>query len=376
MLLRRGARAAALLALLGPTGCDLGTRDVEPGPGPGPRLIAAYPASGEGTRCAATDPDDCGVPTDSTIELRFDRHILPSTAVRQSIVVYSGSAEAFVFLQPEYDVVERVVAYRLPAGAALRPRTLYTVELVQPGDASANGFRAVDGAPLAEGPIPHRYSFLTARGPRLEAPLREPPPSCEEVLSVVRNAGCTNAGCHTSTSNHDPPMGLDLDGLPQLRSIVGRVARQTETGALVGTPMVDPVRFGVSMPLVQPGSPGTSYLVYKLLRHPANYRASAACSPDGGPSISELDGGCRVLDSAENACLREPCGSCYRAPLGLDECLPMSADESERLREWFVRGEPMPRAEEPVDGGGKAAGFDKAALRGLTRWIAGGARCP
>ena len=77
----------------------------------------------------------------------------------------------------------------------------------------------------------------------------------------------------------------------------------------------NPSRFGVQMPRIDPGSPGNSYLMYKLLRSPKNF---------------ELTGNSDV------------CVTAHRVPLPDGQCLPPSEAESARLREWFVRGQPMP----------------------------------
>ena len=64
--------------------------------------MAVYPAPETGTDCGVGSPDDCGVPRDATLQIRFDRYLLPETAVRQSIRVYTGDPDLGVFLQPEY----------------------------------------------------------------------------------------------------------------------------------------------------------------------------------------------------------------------------------------------------------------------------------
>ena len=70
-------------------GCDRGPRVIEDPQGPPLHLVSSEPPNGAGLDC---DPyaDDCGVPTDTSITLRFDRFLLPSSAVRQSMAVYTG----------------------------------------------------------------------------------------------------------------------------------------------------------------------------------------------------------------------------------------------------------------------------------------------
>ncbi len=109
---------------------------------------------------------------------RFDRYLDPSTAVRQAMVVYSGSEDNAVFLEPQYDLVERVVRYRHFSGLTFTPGVLYTVELIVPSTGHPDGFRAFDGAPIAEGEAPLRFNFRTR-----ESTAPEPPPRIHSRLS-------------------------------------------------------------------------------------------------------------------------------------------------------------------------------------------------
>lgn len=331
----------ALVAPLG--GCDQGDRELEPRTGPPLGLVATYPEDGAGLDCPIGAPPECGVPINTPIELRFDRPLLPSTANRQSLFLYTGNPNNVPtlgadVLEPTYDVVERVVRYRLPARARLAPGTLYTVELPVPVNRGDFGFRAFDGAPIAETRLPLRFSFFTSS-------VEEPPPpeeiapSCEEVLELLSEAKGGCAHCHAAEG---APHGLDLSSREALLSAIGRVARQTDLGVRTGAVLENPARFGVGMPLIHPGRPDNSYLFYKLLVRPENYRQSAE-----DPTL---------------------CGSKYRVAED-EQCLPLSELERARLREWFVRGEPMPLTEEPDEA------LDRASLQRLQSFIRSGARC-
>ena len=130
---------------------------------------------------------------------------------------------------------------------------------------------------------------------------------------------------------------------------IERVAHQTETGSTVGVPFVNPARFGVAMPILDPGNPATSYLFYKLLLSPENLGVcgAGACAFDALP--------------------------------GAQSCVPLPADERERLAAWFVRGEAMPilghdNSEQgclPAD----HRSLDCGEMRAITRFIERGARC-
>lgn len=267
------------------------------------------------------------------IEIRFDRFLLPKTAVRQSIRLYTGARNSFVTLQPFYDTVERVVVYRVATGGALLGGVLYHVELVSPkADENGFGFRAFDGAPLSteENAVPLKWSFLTARAAPTPGPSTEPP-TCFETWTALNQSGCTKSTCHVGP---EAPMSLRLDSSASLLSTaIGHVAHEADTGPVAGRPLVDPPRFGTGMPVLDPGNPGTSYLLYKLLIGPENFG--------------------------------DDCTTRHNVPLPPGGC-PMPDDgERQRLRDWFVRLEPMPY------GGKLVGGLDTLDL--LQRYILAGA---
>jgi len=247
-----------------------------------------------------------------TLELSFDRFLLPDTAIRQSITFYTGEPANPVpppsnmrpELSPVYDLLGRTVRYALPPGLTLEPHALYTVELPIYTEQQPLGFRAFDGAgldPLA----PVRLSFFTGAGPSTP-PGPVEVPSCEDFLSTV--AGCGGGACH-GREGKGPAMGLELESAEALRATaIGRPAHQTEIGDTTGVAAQDPARFGANMPIIDPGRPDNSYLMYKLLIGPEPYAPVAGedCPPD-------------------------------------ERCDVPAAEELERLRSWFVRGEPMPR---------------------------------
>lgn len=329
--------------------CDQGTPTLEPGRVP-LHVVATYPADGDGLDCATTDPA-CGVPVDTSIEIAFDRFVLPATAVRQSLSLSSGGAGSCriagapspdVCFEPKYDVVERVVSFRLVPGARLLPGVLYTAELVMPGDEQPFGFRAFDGASIAETDKPLRFSFRTSSATSTPAP-PEAVPDCTHVLGIfARPSGaagspptCAGGNCHSKDEHR---MGLRLDSAFGLvTTAIGKVAHETDLAPHAGEPIDNPPRFGLEMPVIDPGRPDTSYLLYKLLVNDRNYAGCTTHYPRLFP------------DGA---------------------CAPPSAEERERLREWFVRGQPMP-LREPADAPGWNVTADD--IRDIQRFIAGGA---
>jgi hypothetical protein len=329
--------------------------------GPPLHVIATHPAAGAGLECGIDAPPECGVARNTAIQIRLDRYLLPATAVRQAIRLYSGSPDAHSpFTQPEYDVVERVLFYR-PLGE-LQPNATYTVEIIIPGEDDAEGLRAFDGAPLAEGPVPLTFDFhtnaLPSEGERF--PMEEA--GCADALAIFSQAStCSDASCHVRSGSSDCPLGQarDADGrcvdvprqglvlsdaLGLLTTAISKVAHQTELGSKSGVTLEDPPRFGVQMPIIDPGRPDNSYLFYKLLRRPENFGTDCDTRYDVGFAAGS-------------------------------DCVPPGAAESARLREWFVRGEPMPPAVDATTGLALKH-LQRSDLRTIQAWIREGARCP
>jgi hypothetical protein len=322
--------------------------------GPSLRLVSSYPENGAGFDCDPSDPS-CGVPLDVSLEFRFDRFLLPTTVVRQSLSFRSGTASVIPRLgeevAPAYDVFERVARYTLPEGELLEPHSAYTVELFVPKSDDGGGFRAFDGAPLA-GEEPLRISFFTGVSAS-SAPSESAELGCEDAFCIAFGAaepgcalplerGCAEGGCHRDGG--DAPMALVLD-TPEAfeRTARLRVAHGAETGPTTGVTSAASNRFGVTMPLVDPGRPDNSYLLYKLLLSPGAYEPS---------------------DDSEDACT----GTRYQAAVDPELCFAPPAAELERLSHWFVQGEPMPP--------GFPSFVRRREIRALQDFIDRGASCP
>lgn len=257
------------------------------------------------------------VQTTSSVRVRFDRFLLPEDAIRQSICLQSSSdpvptlaqCTQGVFLEPAYDPVRRAVTYRLPATAMpLVADTKYWLTVLAPTAASPFGFRAFDGAALESNVV---LQFTTAAtnppggpaDPSLDDAARRAvseelfcaastcvtscgmDDACKAKCSVSKSlpAGC--AGCHGPIENGGSAMGLDLSGPNRISAIIGRVANQTQTGGNADEPDTKPRRFGRAMPQIEPGNPGNSYLIYKMLAGSTYARSAAAA----GLAPGELD---------------------------------------------------------------------------------------
>lgn len=339
------------------SGCDVGKPEPASGAGPPLHLVGVFPPDG----CGVGEDPDCTVPTNASLTLRFDRFLNPVSAIRQALRVYAGDPAVgppFSF-DVVYDPIERVVEYRVPPGGAYKPHTLYQVELFTAKTPSDPGFRAFDGAAVEEGELPLRFSFRTGDAP-VALPEPEAPPGCDEIVSQVFGTlgNCAGAACHRRGDNQldgvplgDAPHQLWLDSAGHFaQSAIGRIARQTELGDVSGGPSAPQApRFGVRMALIEPGSPGGSYLLYKLLLGARNFEPCTSGS-------SEL---CR-------GAVEPPVSTHPFLPLAEGEMIAPPSEELERLREWFVRGEPMPRGPGNVHLEG---------LRALSSFIEAGASC-
>jgi hypothetical protein len=235
--------------------------------------------------------------------------LLPKSANRQALSVYSGTPANGAFLSPRYDVLERVVTFRPAFGSLFTPGVVYEVKIVLPeDDPSGFGFRAFDGAPLERGHVSLTFSFRTARRPAAAAPAVSPP-TCAAAVRTLTDAGC--ADCHAG--KRDSPFELSLGSPAGLRkTAIGHVAHEASTWAIPGSAVADPPRFGTGMAVLDPGNPSSSYLIYKLLENPRNFG-------DGGD-----------------------CTTTHLVPLPPGACPVASPAERDRLAAWFVEGDPMP----------------------------------
>jgi len=277
----------------------------------------------------------------SSVRVRFDRFLLPESAIRQAICVQSDLREvkilddcvAPIFFEPVYDPAQRRIIYRqsgTPDQAHFTPGTTYKLTVLSPVDDTAVGVRAFDGAPL-EATVSFEFTTRAADPPATpsDAPQGDAL-FCGAVKDYLNGCsyggGCHGVGVDENNEAIGAVMGLNLrdtEGL--ISTAILKVAHQTQTGESASDPVKTPLRFGRAMPLIDPGSPGTSYLLYKAIVSPLNNNDPATAA---------------------------------------------SAEEIARLQASVVPGMPMPPTAAP------GSAFGQKGLDEISAWIAAGAPIP
>jgi hypothetical protein len=324
-------------------GCDAGTpQNASTGVGP-PLHVVGFNASGDAGSNGTT------LPADGTVQIAFDRLLAPDSVTRQSFELSDGSG---VYLEPvvTYDPVARVVSLQNPNPAGGNWLTVGATYYVQMSVAKASdttgtsGPKAIDGATLTTA-VTEVFQAVAPSGatPSLDRPID----FCDDILPVFI-AHCSGGPCHSGPSGgFEPREGLILDaptGL--LNTAVNRVSQESNTGGLAGLPSA-PEQFGVDMPIIAAGSPGDSWLMYKILLAPSP--ATTAVNP-----VSCGDAGLPAPVSQASAA--NPA-----AP-----SVPLSASEQAILGEMIL-GEPMPYPPS-VPGATNALGVDE--VQRIRAWIA------
>jgi hypothetical protein len=217
-------------------------------------------------RVVGTNIDKTGsIPLDGVLQVAFDRYLLPITITRQSYVILDGRNQPLppTDLHTLYDPVARTVTITGPEGpgkAWLDENASYKLVLRIPPDRATdiNGFRAIDRAPLLAS---QTLEFVFRAGPKTQTTTFEPTVDfCTDVLPLL-SAKC--AGCHDGVGLNSS--SLDLSSASGVRiSAIGRVAQGANTAARAYLPNPPGSVFGVNTAVVQPGDPGSSWLIYKI----------------------------------------------------------------------------------------------------------------
>jgi hypothetical protein len=303
---------------------------------------------------------DAGVLSTSGFKVRFDRLLSPMTATRQAVCLQSmaqgtvtnaSQCSAGVFLNPSYDPVKREITYRQPAGQApLITGVLYKLSVHAAVQDTDNGVRTMEGIPLA---AQQEFNFVVAENPGGQVPpydvlssvdhyCKTPDPTCADINTCPRSVsvilgGCAYNGCHAGNGDASAAEGMELGtayGL--LTTAINHVSHESETGEAASTAQPNSLRFGRSMPILDPNVPGESYLVYKLLANPHNPLVLPFPNPSSlaeAPEITRLRNavvvGMPMPPDNGSPPLRQ--GSPNRPDVG----------ELEWISEWLLQGAPI-----------------------------------
>lgn len=329
------------------------------------------------------------VDTSGQIEIAFDRLLDPQTVVRQAFPVRDAAGNVVASPLIKYDPVTRVVTIAganatTPGGKWLEDDQFYTVTVGVPKGADDNGLRAIDRATLdPSAPASARtiaFFACSAAGskcaPAVGAPVVAPPvvavsfcddifPLFEAQLSKVAKdqsyrGHCSGSACHAAGSAvHLPAAGLVLqtpDGIAF--TAIDKPAQGSLRAGKADESLPASRLFGVNMPIIHRGSPGTSWLLYKMLLavppDPASvpkaqrkecYANSTSPALHTFPTPAAF----QPLSDAERRVLSDyvlgremP----YPSHPGVDpdpdnDNFPLTLDEMERLRFWIEQGAPI-----------------------------------
>jgi hypothetical protein len=243
------------------------------------------------------------LPLNGSIELGFDRLLLPASVTRQTFVLENAGLENAgnaISYTPTvaYDPVARIVTITplaSPQSQMLVSGQSYKIVILAPQNgADPNGLRAFDGATLAE-PAPIVIAFsVTDATPTLPSTVSID--FCRDIFPIT-DAKCSLSICHGGSGPMPAPAaGLVLDppsGIPT--TAVGRVAQGSNTGPRsVASP--PSLLFGEDMPIIDAtNDPGNSWLMYKVLLATPSPEpvvdAGASGSEDAGAPDATTDAG-------------------------------------------------------------------------------------
>jgi hypothetical protein len=215
----------------------------------------------------------------------------------------------------------------------LLPGQPYKLVLPIPTKEGDFGLRAIDDAGL-EGKGAVVIGFFTS------APAgRAPDPTigfCKDVLPVLT----TNCGeCHSLAPkiNSAAAAGLVLDTEKGIAFAKNRVANATNTGPRSGAGRPAGSFFPVDMPLIDPGNPGNSFLLYKMLLTPPSETGKPI---DGGLDCGTAPSALGAPDLTNGLSVGER-GRLANYVLGLSMpalSTPLTEDQLERVQAWIAQG--------------------------------------
>ncbi|HEY3815703.1 MAG TPA: hypothetical protein VGL81_00950 [Polyangiaceae bacterium] len=337
---------AGLLGAAALAGCDTGHQDDQP-------VGVGAPVHIVGANVGPTQALVTGAP----IEIAFDRLLNPFAVNRQTFVLQDLFGN-FLEPTPSYDPVARVVRLCMQSSPALLPDQSYQLTIIAPtSPTDPAGFRAIDGAgldpsvsPVIEFPVvagaAYTGSDACAGATAVDF--------CSQVLPIFASK-CGTAVCHGTGPL--PAAGLLMTTPEGIQATaVGRVAQGSNTGNAASAEPPG-LLFGVDMPIISPGSPGNSWLVYKLLlaEPPACSSTPGTACDAGAPGVEDnryplVTPAWALLSDSERATLsnyiqgREmPYPVDPSAPLD-STTAPLTGDELDTVSTWILQGAGIPAA--------------------------------
>jgi len=290
------------------------------------------------------------------IEIAFDRLLNPLAVTRQTFVLQDLFGN-FLVPTPSYDPVSRVVRLCLTSSPPLQADQSYELTILAPkGPTDPAGLRAIDGAlldpsanPVIEFPVKVGATYTGSDACTGAAPVD----FCSQVLPIFA-AKCGTSVCHAGNL---PAAGLLMTTPQGIQSTaVGRVAQGSNTGNNSQSVPPAPV-FGVDMPIITPGAPGASWLIYKLLlaEPPACSSTPGAACDAGAPGVQNnryplVTPAWSLLSDAERATLSNYVQG-REMPYPADPSVPLDAatspltgDELDTVSTWIQQGAGIPGA--------------------------------
>jgi hypothetical protein len=290
--------------------CDTGKRDEQKTLGPAVLIVGVSVGDGR------------PMPADGAIQVAFDRYLLPATVNRQAIVIVDGANQP---LPPQlapivlYDPIARTVTLAPPMQPWLTEGQPYKLIVGIPeGDADTGGIRAIDRATLF---ADQKRDFAFFVGPKRNVPIEPTASFCRDVLPIF-TAKCSLPTCHGGANTAAASLLLDTSAGVGATAL-NRVAQGANRGPSAGLGTTSERKFGIDMPIIAPGSPGNSWLMYKI------DLARLPVAPGAPPQYACTNG------------LLEPAVSFAFTPLAPNA--QRSADEIERsILSNYILGREMP----------------------------------
>jgi hypothetical protein len=303
-----------------------------------------------------------------SIQIAFDRLLLPATIVRQSFVLVDSFGTPVTAPLVTYDPVTRVVTLSNPNTNGepwlIVGQPYKVVFPVPKGNDDESGLRAIDRATLDPG-VGHQIGFQVAP-PRADLPVDPPIHFCRDVQPIFK-ARCSSGECHGTPADDAtvgprfpdgksrPAMGLVLQtSIGVLFTAVGRISSEANTGPRAGVGVPAGRVFGVDMPIVAPKNPGNSWLMYKLLL--------ALPQEPGAPLQQERCGHPKPGEGINPVAALGP----------TTELTELSSEERTRLAD-HMRGNPMPYPASPGKPEDRSANLTFDELERVRSWITQGA---